>query len=128
MITLSEEQVRRAASGEAEFELIGSLLLDGNAIDEIGSLVRQDHFRSESLGLIYAQLMKLRSEDKKTDAEAIAAALGNDEATTQDLIQINGHGAEFRARRLVCTARYRCVQTQIVSPLGNADNCRVDAS
>lgn len=79
------ERLQRAATGEAEFELIGSLLLSGEAIDDAAGMVRPEHFGSEPLRAVYCALLKLRRENRPTTAEAVAGELGCDEGILEAL-------------------------------------------
>ncbi|MDA0284786.1 MAG: AAA family ATPase, partial [Planctomycetota bacterium] len=99
------ERLHRAAKGEAEFELIGSLLLNGDGIDDVAAMVRPEYFASERLRDIYSVLLRLRRDDRPTTAEAVAAELGCGEGIVDALhnsMELLPHGlhAEHFARRV----------------------------
>ena len=103
MFDPSEERLQRAASGEAEFELIGSLLLSGETLDDVAGILRPEHFASERLRDVCDVLLRLRHEDRPTTAEAVAGELGADDALVCDLLRAmelvpHGLNAEHYAR------------------------------
>lgn len=129
MINLTEEQVRRAAARQAEFELIGSLLLDETAIDEIGRLIKPEHLASESLGIVYATLLRLRREDRPANAEVVAAELGEQEDVIQELMRAlhlvpNAAHADYYARQVHEDFKRRSFSSVVTAT--NAELKRVD--
>ena len=131
MIDLSEEQVRRAAARQSEFELIGSLLLDETAIDEIGRLIKPEQLASESLGVVLSTLLRLRREGRRTDSEAVAAELGQHEGVLQELMRAmnlvpNAAHADYYAQQVLEDFKRRSFNS--VATATNAELKRADCT
>ena len=131
MFEPTEERLRRAAGVQAEFELIGSLLLDESAIDDIGRLISPEHFASDRLRVVYDVLLRLRREDRPTTAEAVAAAMGEQDGLVEELLQAmelvpNALNAEYHARRIVEDFKRRTFRQAMAE--SNQELTRVDRS
>ena len=131
MFGSNEERLRRAATGQAESEMIGSLLIDGTQIDEIGQLIRLEHFASESLRAVYDVLLRLRREDRPTTAEVVAAELGAVDGHVDELVRAmnlvpHGLHADHHARRVVEDFKRRTFRQAMTE--ANQELTRVDRS
>ncbi|MBI1314496.1 AAA family ATPase [bacterium] len=105
MDEFANERLRRAASRQGEFELIGSLLQNADAIDDVAAAVQPEYFASEPLRAIYGVLLRLRREDRPTAVEAVAAELGAESGIIDALEKAYGlvaHGlhADHYARQV----------------------------
>lgn len=121
------ERLQRAAKGEAEFELIGSLLLNGDAIDDVAGMIRPEHIANAALRAVYGVLVQLRREDRPTSAEAVAGELGCEEGIVDALhnsMELVPHGfhAEHFARLVKAGWQRRSFGHQVT---GTAKNLKL---
>ncbi len=68
------DQLARLFSPEAEQSVIGGLLLDANAADQIGAL-RPDHCFSEAHRAILAEILRMVAEGQPVDVVTVAEAI-----------------------------------------------------
>jgi replicative DNA helicase len=59
----------------AERSVLGSVLLENHAIDEVGDILKADHFYSDVHSIIYAAILKLNEATTKVDAVTLAEEL-----------------------------------------------------
>ncbi|MEI8381123.1 MAG: replicative DNA helicase [Planctomycetota bacterium] len=59
----------------AERSVLGSILLENMAIDEVADILHADHFYSDVHGIIYAAILKLNEAGTKVDAVTLAEEL-----------------------------------------------------
>jgi replicative DNA helicase len=129
MDEFANERLRRAASRQGEFELIGSLLQNADAIDDVAATVQPEYFASEPLRAIYGVLLRLRREDRPTAVEAVAAELGAEDGIIDALEKAFGlvaHGlhADHYARQVKAgwqSRRFGCVADATAGELQRAD-------
>lgn len=67
--------MRDLYSEEAEFGVIGSMLVDNNLIETIGAMLSHSHFYSEDAARLYMLCLQARSKGIKPDALSLASEL-----------------------------------------------------
>lgn len=70
-------------SYEAEESVLGSILIDREAISEVAEFLRVDHFYRESNGAIYKAMLTLYEEREPIDVVTVAEQLKKDKALTK---------------------------------------------
>ncbi len=60
---------------EAELQLLGSLLLNNEAIDEVAGILRPEDFYKPAHGIIYKHILKLRDEGESVDIVTLSESL-----------------------------------------------------
>lgn len=105
------------AALEAEYALIGALLLDNGAWDRIGDRVRPEHFHLEQNRIIFAEIVRQLKTQQFTDAITVALALG--ERSSMDelnaLSQYVPGSANVRRYADTVIERYQSRQLEAVS-------------
>lgn len=130
MESFTIDRLRRAATRAGEYELIGSLLLHADGIDDVASIIRPEQFAGDLLRLIYEVLLRFRREDLPTTAEAVAAELGAQEgivgALQESLEAVpTGLHAEHFARQVLAGWQSRSfahVVAETAGEMERADN------
>lgn len=126
MDSFTIERLRRAATRAGECELIGSLLLVPDGIDDVAATVRPEHFAGDVLRDIYGVLLRLQRDGQMITPEAVAAEMGPSDAIVDAIQQAleavpTGLHAEHFARQVLAGWQSRSFAHVVAETAGDME-------
>lgn len=105
--TEDRRRIERAASGGAEYEVVGGLMLDETELDSVAVMLRPEHFDDRRARAAFETILRLRRDGLQITPESVAPlVVDGDEITSDDIVSMidsvpHGLNATYHAQRVL---------------------------